>query len=211
MQDFFLYFFGVGSTPEFALFTPAHLIPIALLLVAAVLLALTAAVCVGAADRRLAAAASKLDALSPLKVLGRGYALAQGRDGAVLKSAREVQVGDRITGINGKSVSSAEQVRDALSRTDGEAEISLIRNGQSKKIYVLPEGHYVVNKSMLENSDKHVFLCGSNKIGKKSKRVQCTLKDIDYFICDETPGIELVKKFNNTEFIKIGAENESNS
>lgn len=79
------------------------------------------------------------------------------------------------------------------------------------KIYVLPEGHYVVNKSMLENSDKHVFLCGSNKIGKKSKRVQCTLNDIDYFICDETPGMELMKKFKNTEFIKTGAENESNS
>ena len=38
MQDFFLYFFGVGSTPEFALFTPAHLIPIALLLMALFLL-----------------------------------------------------------------------------------------------------------------------------------------------------------------------------
>ena len=35
--------------------------------------------------------------MSPLKVLGRGYALAQSRDGALLKSAREVQVGDRIT------------------------------------------------------------------------------------------------------------------
>ncbi len=31
MQDFFRYFFGAGITPEFSLFTPAHLIPIALL------------------------------------------------------------------------------------------------------------------------------------------------------------------------------------
>ncbi len=38
MKDFLSYFFGVGSTPEFALFTPAHLIPIALLGVALYLL-----------------------------------------------------------------------------------------------------------------------------------------------------------------------------
>ena len=48
-------------------------------------------------NRRFAQLAAKLDAMSPLKVLGRGYALAQSRDGALLKSAREVQVGDRIT------------------------------------------------------------------------------------------------------------------
>ncbi len=38
MQDFFRYFFGVGTEPEFALFTPAHLIPILLLFVALFLL-----------------------------------------------------------------------------------------------------------------------------------------------------------------------------
>lgn len=37
MKDFLRYFFGAGTEPEFALFTPAHLIPI-LLLVAALLL-----------------------------------------------------------------------------------------------------------------------------------------------------------------------------
>ncbi len=50
-----------------------------------------------------------------------------------------LQVGDRIAAINGKTVSSAQQVREALNRTDGEAEISVVRNGQTKKIYVLPE------------------------------------------------------------------------
>lgn len=38
MQDFFRYFFGQGTEPEFALFTPAHLIPIFLLFAALFLL-----------------------------------------------------------------------------------------------------------------------------------------------------------------------------
>ena len=40
--------------------------------------------------------AAKLDALSPLKVLGRGYALAQGKDGCILRSARQVEPGEHI-------------------------------------------------------------------------------------------------------------------
>jgi exodeoxyribonuclease VII large subunit len=40
---------------------------------------------------------SKLDALSPLKVLTRGYALVRDGEGEVLKSIRQVQPGDRIT------------------------------------------------------------------------------------------------------------------
>lgn len=38
MKDFFQYFFGVGSEPEFALFTPAHFAPILLLIAALYLL-----------------------------------------------------------------------------------------------------------------------------------------------------------------------------
>ena len=37
-----------------------------------------------------------LDALSPLKVLGRGYAMAQSSDGTVLKSAAQVKAGEKI-------------------------------------------------------------------------------------------------------------------
>ena len=40
---------------------------------------------------------AKLDAMSPLKVLTRGYAVAQGADGSVLRSASQVRPGDKIS------------------------------------------------------------------------------------------------------------------
>ena len=40
---------------------------------------------------------AKLDAMSPLKVLTRGYAMAQTSDGTVLKSVDQVERGERIT------------------------------------------------------------------------------------------------------------------
>ena len=56
-----------------------------------------------AQERRLALvrhdfgrAAASLDALSPLKVLGRGYAIASRPDGGVLRSVGEVSPGDRV-------------------------------------------------------------------------------------------------------------------
>ncbi len=48
------------------------------------------------ADRRLASGASKLDALSPLKVLGRGYAISYTADGQVVDSIHHTQVGDTL-------------------------------------------------------------------------------------------------------------------
>lgn len=41
--------------------------------------------------------AAKLDALSPFKVLGRGYAIPQSQTGLVLTSAKELSRGDRLT------------------------------------------------------------------------------------------------------------------
>ncbi|HYG79644.1 MAG TPA: exodeoxyribonuclease VII large subunit, partial [Pyrinomonadaceae bacterium] len=45
---------------------------------------------------RLTAAAASLDALSPLAVLKRGYALAQDRGGKLLRDARAVKAGDPV-------------------------------------------------------------------------------------------------------------------
>jgi exodeoxyribonuclease VII large subunit len=45
---------------------------------------------------RAAVAAASLDALSPLAVLGRGYALAEDGRGAILRGARTVEVGDAV-------------------------------------------------------------------------------------------------------------------
>jgi exodeoxyribonuclease VII large subunit len=52
----------------------------------------------GDARRQFVALASSLDAMSPLKVLGRGYAIARSEEtGAVIRSADDVADGDRIT------------------------------------------------------------------------------------------------------------------
>lgn len=42
----------------------------------------------------------------------------------------------------------------------------------------------VLRNSMLKNSRKKVFLCDSEKIGRKSSYKQCTLSDIDYLISE---------------------------
>ena len=47
--------------------------------------------------QRFGELAAGLDAMSPLKVLGRGYAMAQSGDGSILKSYRDVTAGDRIS------------------------------------------------------------------------------------------------------------------
>ncbi len=46
--------------------------------------------------RRFTQLTAKLDALSPLKVLGRGYAMAQDEKGRVLRSSAQVQLGEQI-------------------------------------------------------------------------------------------------------------------
>ncbi len=48
-------------------------------------------------NQRYIANVSKLDAMSPLKVLTRGYAMAQKQDGSVLRSVSQAELGERIT------------------------------------------------------------------------------------------------------------------
>ncbi len=51
---------------------------------------------VSAAREKFIRLAASLDAMSPLKVLGRGYAIASKADGTVIKSASDVKSGDKI-------------------------------------------------------------------------------------------------------------------
>ena len=46
---------------------------------------------------RFSALTAALDAMSPLKVLGRGYAMAQNEAGQILKSYQDVTVGDLVS------------------------------------------------------------------------------------------------------------------
>ncbi len=51
----------------------------------------------GRKRQRFAALAASLDAMSPLKVLGRGYAVVRGTEGDILKSYRDVATGDQVS------------------------------------------------------------------------------------------------------------------
>ena len=52
---------------------------------------------VSRARQRYAALSSSLDAMSPLKVLGRGYAMAIGENGRIVRSVRQLRPGAEIT------------------------------------------------------------------------------------------------------------------
>ncbi len=52
---------------------------------------------VSAAGSRLSSRAAELDSLSPLAVLGRGYAIATRPDGRAVRSSSDVQVGDAVS------------------------------------------------------------------------------------------------------------------
>ena len=46
--------------------------------------------------QKFIAATAKLDAMSPLKVLTRGYAMAQNEEGMVVRSVKQTKIGDRL-------------------------------------------------------------------------------------------------------------------
>ena len=52
---------------------------------------------ISASNARFVSCVAKLDAMSPLKVLSRGYAMAQTGDGKLLRSVEQVAPGDNIT------------------------------------------------------------------------------------------------------------------
>jgi len=52
--------------------------------------------CISRNNQRYIALTAKLDAMSPLKVLTRGYAMAQTGEGTVIRSVSQVQTGDHI-------------------------------------------------------------------------------------------------------------------
>ena len=56
-----------------------------------------AGIALGQKRQQFTMLATSLDAMSPLKVLGRGYAMAQNESGQILKSYRDVKVDERLT------------------------------------------------------------------------------------------------------------------
>ena len=67
-------------------------------------------------NQQFIAAVSKLDAMSPLKVFSRGYAMAQNQDREVLRSVKQVQSGDNIS----------------ITVSDGRIDATLINKEESK-------------------------------------------------------------------------------
>lgn len=54
------------------------------------------------AEARFIHLTAKLDALSPLKVLGRGYAVARNEQGQILRAAQEAAAGEKIEVLLGQ-------------------------------------------------------------------------------------------------------------
>ncbi len=50
-----------------------------------------------------------------------------------------LRIGDRLVAVNGEPVHSVQDVRDALKRTDGETDISVLRDGKAKKLRITPQ------------------------------------------------------------------------
>ena len=64
--------------------------------------------------KRLSTLAASLDALSPLKVLGRGYAMVGDGSGRIVRSIHEVSVGDRlaVTMGDGSALCRVEEIKE---------------------------------------------------------------------------------------------------
>ena len=70
--------------------------------------------------QRFASLAASLDALSPLKVLGRGYAVARDKNGTILRAASDTEVGETIEVLLGQgSLNCTVNERKTGGTTDG--------------------------------------------------------------------------------------------
>lgn len=67
------------------------------------------------------------------------------------------------------------------------------------------EAYAMHHKAMLKNSDKHVYLCGSDKLQKKKNRIVCSIDEIDYFISDGKLSQKLTSKHKKTKFICVNS------
>ena len=71
------------------------------------------------------------------------------------------------------------------------------------KIYGNNEIYKQHQRIMLENSDKRVYLCGSDKIGMKGKMILATLESVDCFITDGNIPESVKNEYKETEFIIV--------
>ena len=71
---------------------------------------------IGSRKQRYIAMTAKLDAMSPLKVLTRGYAMVQSGEGEVLRSVQQVQRGDKIeiSVSDGKIAAAVTEVKENI-------------------------------------------------------------------------------------------------
>jgi len=67
---------------------------------------------------RLSGLAASLDALSPLSVLERGYAIATRRDGRIVRASTDVRTGDRFSLRLSKGEIEARVVSDASAQEE---------------------------------------------------------------------------------------------
>ena len=59
------------------------------------------------------------------------------------------------------------------------------------------------HRIMLENSDKKVYLCSSDKIGTKKNMIFGSFDSIDYFISDGKIDKKLKEKYKKTKFVEV--------
>ncbi len=69
------------------------------------------------------------------------------------------------------------------------------------QIYTSSEAFLQHHTIMMQNSDKIVFLCGSDKIGTAKNIKVCSLGEIDYFISDGILPDIITSQYKNTAFI----------